>query len=180
MLLIKHVGNSDILLRLSFNLIFLIDKKISYIFKVFIFNWIHYIMYILWRTNMSKFLKENSRPIIVQLIACLVLIALSCVSLIFSVWIIIVNMTICSILSIGVLILFLVSKKAITPEGAKLTFLLFTFLRYFLMLIGLGVSVLLVFLTMSSEADTKRYLLTLITTFPFAAVTISIMIGSKE
>ena len=118
---------------------------------------------------MLNHLKNNMRPIKIQSLICLV----------FDEWVIIVNMAVCSILSLGNVILFVVSKSMINENGPQLSFAVFTLLRYLLMIIGLIVSAVLIYVTMPAEVVNLRYLYILGTSLPFVVTVFSLMMENK-
>ena len=128
---------------------------------------------------MINHLKNNMRPIKIQLLICLVLTMLSFVGWVFDEWVIIVNMAVCSILSLGNVILFVVSKSMINENGPQLSFAVFTLLRYLLMIIGLIVSAVLIYVTMPAEVVNLRYLYILGTSLPFVVTVFSLMMENK-
>ena len=128
---------------------------------------------------MLNYLKNNMRPIKIQLLICLVFTMLSFVGLVFDEWVIIVNMAVCSILSLGNVILFVVSKSMINENGPQLSFAVFTLLRYLLMIIGLIVSAVLIYVTMPAEVVNLRYLYILGTSLPFVVTVFSLMMENK-
>lgn len=128
---------------------------------------------------MINHLKNNMRPIKIQLLICLVFTMLSFVGLVFDEWVIIVNMAVCSILSLGNVILFVVSKSMINENGPQLSFAVFTLLRYLLMIIGLIISAVLIYVTMPAEVVNLRYLYILGTSLPFVVTVFSLMMENK-
>lgn len=128
---------------------------------------------------MLNHLKNNMRPIKIQSLICLVFTMLSFVGLVFDEWVIIVNMAVCSILSLGNVILFVVSKSMINENGPQLSFAVFTLLRYLLMIIGLIVSAVLIYVTMPAEVVNLRYLYILGTSLPFVVTVFSLMMENK-
>ena len=128
---------------------------------------------------MINHLKNNMRPIKIQLLICLVFTMLSFVGLVFDEWVIIVNMAVCSILSLGNVILFVISKSMINENGPQLSFAVFTLLRYLLMIIGLIVSAVLIYVTMPQEVVNLRYLYILGTSLPFVVTVFSLMMENK-
>ena len=60
---------------------------------------------------MFEYLKNNIKPIIIQSFMVLVFFILSFISLFFNEWVIILNMAICSLLSLGNVVLFIISKR---------------------------------------------------------------------
>ena len=128
---------------------------------------------------MLNHLKNNMRPIKIQSLICLVFTMLSFVGLVFDEWVIIVNMAVCSILSLGNVILFVVSKSMINENGPQLSFAVFTLLRYLLMIIGLIISAVLIYVTMPAEVVNLRYLYILGTSLPFVVTVFSLMMENK-
>lgn len=128
---------------------------------------------------MINHLKNNMRPIKIQLLICLVFTMLSFVGLVFDEWVIIVNMAVCSILSLGNVIFFVVSKSMINENGPQLSFAVFTLLRYLLMIIGLIISAVLIYVTMPQEVVNLRYLYILGTSLPFVVTVFSLMMENK-
>ena len=128
---------------------------------------------------MLNHLKNNMRPIKIQSAICLVFTMLSFIGLVFGEWVIIVNMAVCSILSLGNVILFVVSKSMINENGPQLSFAVFTLLRYLLMIIGLIVSAVLIYVTMPAEVVNLRYLYILGTSLPFVVTVFSLMMENK-
>ena len=128
---------------------------------------------------MINHLKNNMRPIKIQLLICLVFTMLSFVGLVFDEWVIIVNMAVCSILSLGNVILFVISKSMINENGPQLSFAVFTLLRYLLMIIGLIISAVLIYVTMPAEVVNLRYLYILGTSLPFVVTVFSLMMENK-
>ena len=128
---------------------------------------------------MLNHLKNNMRPIKIQSLICLVFTMLSFVGLVFDEWVIIVNMAVCSFLSLGNVILFVVSKSMINENGPQLSFAVFTLLRYLLMIIGLIVSAVLIYVTMPAEVVNLRYLYILGTSLPFVVTVFSLMMENK-
>lgn len=124
---------------------------------------------------MLNILSKNKKSIITYSIICAILVGLSTISLAFNEWVVILNMAICSLCGIGNLILLIVSREDITQDGPKVSFALFTLLRYFLMLVGLAISALLVFLTMGEVVNQYRYLTILISAIPFFCMTIALL-----
>ena len=124
---------------------------------------------------MFNILSKNKKSIITYSIICAILVGLSTISLAFNEWVVILNMAICSLCGIGNLILLIVSREDITQDGPKVSFALFTLLRYFLMLVGLAISALLVFLTMGEVVNQYRYLTILISAIPFFCMTIALL-----
>lgn len=116
---------------------------------------------------MLKNLSLSKRVVIVDFIVCLVLIFLSCISLLFGEYILIVCMLISSCVSVINSFLLVKSGDSISPEGTSLTFVIFTFLRFLLMIVGIILSTLLIYTTMSSEVNKYRYLMVLIGTIPY-------------
>ena len=125
---------------------------------------------------MFEYLKNNIKPIIIQSFMVLVFFILSFISLFFNEWVIILNMAICSLLSLGNVVLFIISKKIINENRHQLSFALFTLLRYLLMIVGLAFSAVMIMITMPSEVDNLRYLFILITSLPFVATVFSLMV----
>ena len=113
-------------------------------------------------------LKNNSKTLLFHLIASIILIGLSCLSLIFNEWIIIVNMALACLLSFVNILLFIASKESVTPDGSmSLSFGMFTFARFALMFIGIGLSAVFVYLTMPTEVNDLRYFTILLTAVPY-------------
>ena len=102
--------------------------------------------------------KEFKKVIIISSIIYIVIILLSLIGLLFNEYSIIICVSLCSIVSFLNTILLLKSSNVNPDEGAA-KFVLFTFIRYLLMVLGLFISGLIVYLTMSEEINKTRYLI---------------------
>lgn len=120
--------------------------------------------------------KENKKILITYLIITAIIIALSTISLIFKEGILIACVSICGLCGAGVLLLHLSGKNQINPDGGKGMFALFLLLRYFVMIIGLVISALLIKFTMPVEPNKYRYLMVLIAAIPYFLPAICMMI----
>lgn len=112
-------------------------------------------------------LKAHSKTLLFHLVASIILIGLSCISLIFNEWIIIVNMGLACLLSFVNILLFIASKESVTPEGMSLSFGIFTFARFAIMFVGIALSAVFVYLSMPEEVNNLRYFTILFTAVPY-------------
>ena len=112
-------------------------------------------------------LKAHSKTLLFHIISSIIFIGLSCISLIFNEWIIIVNMALACLLSFANILLFIASKESVTPDGMSLSFGIFTFARFALMFIGIALSAVFIYLTMPSELNNFRYFTILLTAIPY-------------
>lgn len=112
-------------------------------------------------------LKAHYKTILFHIICSLILIGLSCISLIFNEWIVIINMTLACLLSFTNILLFIASKESVTPDGMSLSFGIFTFARFALMFIGIVLSAVFVYLTMPDTVNNLRYFTILLTAIPY-------------
>ena len=100
--------------------------------------------------------KEFKKVIIISSIIYIVIILLSLIGLLFNEYSIIICVSLCSIVSFLNIFLLLKSSNVNPDEGA-VKFVLFTFIRYLLMVLGLFISGLIVYLTMGEEINQVQF-----------------------
>lgn len=131
---------------------------------------------------MSKKNKSyNSRVMTNYIIICLLLIALSCIGLIWNEWTVIVGVSICSILGIILMITLVKSNpnKEEASESDKRKFALFVALRYIIMTIGLVACGFLVKFTMDTPVDKTRYFIIIASALPYFGTSVSLLLTKQ-
>lgn len=123
--------------------------------------------------------KEFKKVIIISSIIYIVIILLSLIGLLFNEYSIIICVSLCSIVSFLNIFLLLKSSNVNPDEGA-VKFVLFTFIRYLLMILGLFISGLIVYLTMGEEINKTRYLIVAAGAIPYLITPLIISFVGKE
>lgn len=123
--------------------------------------------------------KEFKKVIIISSIIYIVIILLSLIGLLFNEYSIIICVSLCSIVSFLNIFLLLKSSNVNPNEGA-VKFVLFTFIRYLLMVLGLFISGLIVYLTMGEEINKTRYLIVAVGAIPYLITPLIISFLGKE
>lgn len=125
-------------------------------------------------------MKSDTKLILIHIITCFIMILLSFFCLIFSNWEIVVCVSIGSLTAIAYFLSLLKGASSINPQSSEKgwgVFLLFTILRFVLVIIGVGVSYLIIYFT----GDNKmRYLNVLTSLLPLLSVNIILMICRKD
>ena len=116
---------------------------------------------------MIKNITFTKKVVLLNLIICLIITLLSLIGLFFGEWPIIICTLICGLISTINAFLLAKSGNMTTPNGTSLFFLLFTFLRFLLMIIGLVASALIIYFTMGEQINTYRYLIVAIAAIPY-------------
>ena len=104
---------------------------------------------------------------------------LSCLSFLFNEGILVLSMSICGIVSTINSFLLVKSGDLTSPEGTSIYFILFTAVRFLLMIIGFVSSALLVYFTMGEEVNTFRYLLVALAGVPYIVTPIILSVVRK-
>ena len=120
---------------------------------------------------MSKSLKKKS---IVYGILSIVCILLSLISLAFNEWVLIPSMVITSLFGYLVLFIYYIEGKSTDTK----MYLVYIFVRYIVMAIGLVICCFLIKFTMGEEIVKQRYLMTLFAAIPYIFPVI-VLLGSK-
>ena len=143
-------------------------------------------MYFFLIMNISKLIgdlmfktKEIKKVIIISSIIYLALILLSLIGLLFNEYSTILCVSICSIISFINTILLLNSSN-VNPDEGVMKFALYTFFRYFLMVLGLFLSGLIVYFTMGEEINKLRYLIVAAGAIPYLITPLIISFLGKE
>ncbi len=118
--------------------------------------------------------------VLTNIIVCLFLILLSCIGLIFNEWVLILCVSICSIVSCINQFLLVKSEDLTTPETNGVYFIIFTFARYFLMVIGFVLSAVIVYFTMPDVINKTRYIMVAIAGIPYIINPFILAIIKKE
>lgn len=114
-----------------------------------------------------KNLSYKNKVVFLDFIVCLILVILSCFSLFFNEPFLILSIVICSVVSIVNSLLLVKSGEFTSVNGTSVMFVVFTFLRFFLMIVGVVISALVVYFTMPSDGNKYRYLMVLISAIPY-------------
>lgn len=114
-----------------------------------------------------KNLSYKNKVVFLDFIVCLILVILSCFSLFFNEPFLILSMVICSVVSIVNSLLLVKSGELTSVNETSVMFVVFTFLRFFLMIVGVVISALVVYFTMPSDGNKYRYLMVLISAIPY-------------
>lgn len=123
--------------------------------------------------------KEFKKVMIVSSIIYISLILLSFIGLIFNEYSVVLSVSICSIISFINTMLLLKSSN-VNPDEGVIKFALFTFLRYFLMVLGLFLSGLIVYFTMGEEVNKFRYLIIAVGAISYLITPLIISFTGKE
>ena len=123
--------------------------------------------------------KEFKKVIIISSIIYIVIILLSLIGLLFNEYSIVICVSLCSIVSFLNTILLLKSSN-VNPDEGVMKFALYTFLRYFLMVLGLFLSGLIVYLTKGEEINKLRYLIVAAGAIPYLITPLIISFLGKE
>ena len=108
---------------------------------------------------MFKNLTYIKKVVLVNALVCIVLVFLSFLGLIFNEWPLILCMAICGIVSTINSFLLVKSGSLTSPEGTSVYFIIFTFVRFLLMIIGFVASALIIYFTMQETINSYRYLI---------------------
>lgn len=150
---------------------FLIEiKELFSLKRLLKFNFCQYNYY--QKETIMKNLSYSKKVVIVNGIVCLFLIIASLISLFFQEGILSLCVLICSFISTLNSFLLVKSGEQVTIENTSAKFLLFTGLRFLLMLIGLVLSAILIFITMPDEVNNTRYILVAIAALPYFVTSI--------
>ena len=128
---------------------------------------------------MLKNLPYIKKVVLSHALVCSLLVMLSCVGLIFNEWVLIVSMAICGIISTVNSFLLVKSGDLTSPEGTSVYFIIFTFVRFILMIIGFVASALLVHFTMPDDVNKYRYLLVALAGVPYIITPVILSIVRK-
>ena len=123
--------------------------------------------------------KEFKKVIIISSIIYIVIILLSLIGLLFNEYSIVICVSLFSIVSFLNTILLLKSSN-VNPDEGVMKFALYTFLRYFLMVLGLFLSGLIVYFTMGEEINKLRYLIVAAGAIPYLITPLIISFLGKE
>ena len=149
---------------------FLIEiKELFSLKRLSKFNFCQYNYY--QKETIMKNLSYSKKVVIVNGIVCLFLVIASLISL-FQEGILSLCVLICSFISTLNSFLLVKSGEQVTIENTSAKFLLFTGLRFLLMLIGLVLSAILIFITMPDEVNNTRYILVAIAALPYFVTSI--------
>ena len=150
---------------------FLIEiKELFSLKRLLKFNFCQYNYY--QKETTMKNLSYSKKVVIVNGIVCLFLVIASLISLFFQEGILSLCVLICSFISTLNSFLLVKSGEQVTIENTSAKFLLFTGLRFLLMLIGLVLSAILIFITMPDEVNNTRYILVAIAALPYFVTSI--------
>lgn len=128
---------------------------------------------------MFKNLTYIKKVVLVNALVCIVLFLLSFLGLIFNEWPLILCMAICGIVSTINSFLLVKSGSLTSPEGTSVYFIIFTFVRFLLMIIGFVASALIIYFTMQETINSYRYLLVAIGGLPYIITPIILSVVKK-
>lgn len=132
------------------------------------------------RAKMIKNLSYTSKVLLAYILSCLVLIALSCFSFLFNEWITPLCVLVCSICGSLNSYLLIKGSSYISANSKQGMFILFTFIRYLMMLIGLISSALIVYFTMGKTVNDLRYLIVAVAALPYLCTSLSLAVFKDE
>ncbi len=127
---------------------------------------------------LEKFAKRKS-TILTYIIISLFLIALSCVSIFFNEWILIPCVAVCSLFGLINILFLIASEENVGATESNGKFALFSIFRYISMILGMVISGLLIYLTMSEKIELTRYIMIAIAALPYFGTTISYLVSTK-
>lgn len=127
---------------------------------------------------MNNTFESQKKVLKANLFICLFLVALSFIGLFFNEYPLILCVLICS--SVNILNTFLLIKSTdANPDSIGGRFIVFSILRFVLLLIGLVLSALIIYLTMGENFNSIRYIMVAIGAIPYLISPITLALFSR-